>query len=77
MAISFVSDITASLIAKLASFAYEEVSQAYGVNNRGGGVTRRLSILKMMKLCKRQMQLEGPQEKAKQWLMGLEKMNAT
>ncbi|WJX83746.1 hypothetical protein P8452_66385 [Trifolium repens] len=46
-------------------------------NNRGGGVTRRLSILKMMKLCKRQMQLEGPQEKAKQWLMGLEKMNVT
>jgi hypothetical protein len=31
----------------------------------------------MMKLCKRQMQLEGPQDKANQWLMGLEKMNAT
>jgi signal recognition particle GTPase len=45
MAISFVSDITASLIAKLASFAYEEVSQAYGVYEDLQGFKETLSIV--------------------------------
>ncbi|KAJ1429933.1 hypothetical protein SESBI_07993 [Sesbania bispinosa] len=46
MAESFVFDIADSLLGKLASYAYEEASRAYGVYDDMQGIRDTLSIVK-------------------------------